>query len=122
MTVTKLMLMALGWICIALGVIGIFLPVMPTTVFLLAAAWCFARSSERLHRKLIEHPHLGPLILAWQAGDGLPRPLRNRILLTLWAGMSGSALLLQDWLIAAILFTIASAVSIYLLRLPCRES
>lgn len=55
-------LLAIGWLSVVLGVIGIFVPVLPTTPFLLLAAACFARSSPRFYRWLVEHPRLGPWI------------------------------------------------------------
>ena len=54
--------LATGWLCVCLGVIGAFLPLMPTTVFLLIAAWDFSRSSERWHRWLREHARFGETI------------------------------------------------------------
>ncbi|KYG64571.1 hypothetical protein AZI85_03945 [Bdellovibrio bacteriovorus] len=69
-----------GWLFLGLGMIGIFLPLLPTTPFLLLTAFCFSRSSERWHRWLINQPHLGPFILDWQL-HGVIRP-RAKILAT----------------------------------------
>ena len=55
-----------GWLSLILGCMGIFLPLLPTTPFILLAAFCFSRSSERLHQWLITHPQMGPLIQDWQ--------------------------------------------------------
>ncbi|MGV3551607.1 YbaN family protein [Rhizobium sp.] len=56
----------IGCLMVALGVIGIFVPLMPTTVFLLAAGWAFAKSSPRLEAWLVHHPRLGPPIRDWR--------------------------------------------------------
>ncbi len=55
-----------GLICMGLGLIGVFLPLLPTVPFMLLAAFCFARSSERLHNWLVSHPRFGPAITDWQ--------------------------------------------------------
>ena len=54
-----------GSICVGLAFLGLFLPLLPTTPFLLLAAFCFSRGSARLHRWLIEHPTMGPMISDW---------------------------------------------------------
>jgi uncharacterized membrane protein YbaN (DUF454 family) len=59
-------LLAAGWLCVALGVIGIILPLMPGTVFLILAAACFTRASPRFERWLLNHPQLGPPVAAWR--------------------------------------------------------
>jgi uncharacterized membrane protein YbaN (DUF454 family) len=63
----------LGWLMVALGVIGALLPVMPTTIFLILAVGCFARSSPRFERKLLEHPRYGPALRAWREQGAVSR-------------------------------------------------
>ena len=59
--------LTLGWVCVGLGAIGVVVPGLPTVVFLLVAVWAFARSSERFHRWLLEHPRFGPPVVDWQS-------------------------------------------------------
>lgn len=71
------LLLAGGLLCLILAVMGIVLPVLPTTPFLLLAAACFARSSERLHAWMLRHPRFGPLLEDWEA-HGAIRPSAKR--------------------------------------------
>ncbi|AHC15420.1 DUF454 family protein [Salinispira pacifica] len=80
----KAMMLILGLIFTAVGVVGVFLPFLPTTPFLLVAAGLFLRSSESLHRKLMNHPKFGPAIRRIQEGKGIS--LRTKILSSLIAG------------------------------------
>lgn len=64
---------ALGWLSLALGFIGVFLPILPTTPFVLLAAYFFSRGSERLHGWLLEHRLFGHLIRDWES-HGVIRP------------------------------------------------
>lgn len=72
-----------GLIALGLGVTGIFVPLLPTVPFLLVAAWCFARSSHRLHRWLLGHSRLGPMIAPFQGGRGMPRRAKVALLITM---------------------------------------
>lgn len=65
--------LALACLCLLLGMIGAVVPLMPTTVFLLMAAACFARSSPRLEARLLAHPRFGPSIQAWRREGAIPR-------------------------------------------------
>jgi len=71
-TMAKYGLFALGTVCVALGIAGMFLPVMPTTIFFIIALWAFSKSSLRAHRWLYEHPKYGPPLQAWHRHKVIP--------------------------------------------------
>jgi len=74
----------LGLACVALGFIGAFVPVLPTTPFLILAAACFARSSRRFEAWLLDHPYFGPLLKQWRERGAIPRKAKRLAL----AGMA----------------------------------
>ena len=76
-TVLRLSLITIGLVCTGLAILGIFLPLLPTVPLLLLAAACFARSSQRIHSWLLEHPRLGPMIRGYLDGQGIP--LKSKI-------------------------------------------
>lgn len=88
---SKLYLTA-GFVSVALGIAGIPLPLLPTTPFLLLAAFCFARGSDRWHQWLLTHPKLSPYILAFREKRGLTRAQKWRIagLLTITLLVTGA--------------------------------
>jgi uncharacterized protein len=63
--VRKFLYILAGYICVGLAFLGLFLPLLPTTPFLLLAAFCFSRGSPRLHKWLLEEPRMGPIIRDW---------------------------------------------------------
>lgn len=111
-----------GWVSFVLGVIGAFLPIMPTVPFMLLAAACFARSSPRFYIWITRHPTFGPPVANYLAGKGLPLKAKIIALVMLWFGIS-SGLLLVNWLwLQLLIFATAVGVSVYLLRLPLAAS
>ena len=73
----RLALLALGWVAVALAVLGVFLPVLPTTPFLLVAAWAFSKSSLGMRTWLYEHPRFGQFLRDWRTDGAIP--LRGKI-------------------------------------------
>jgi uncharacterized membrane protein YbaN (DUF454 family) len=71
-----------GWTALALGAIGVILPLLPTVPFVILAAFCFARSSEKLERRLVEDPRFGPHIRAWREKGAISRRAKKTALLT----------------------------------------
>lgn len=114
-------LLAFGWLNIGLGVLGMVLPVMPTTVFLLIALWAFSKSSLRFHRWLFDHPTLGRTIREWRLHRVIP--LRAKFMA---AAMMTSSLVYvtlfvaQGWALPLILALTLSAVSGFIVSRPSR--
>ena len=115
--------MITGFAAVALGVLGIFLPLLPTVPLLLLALACFARSSERFYSWLVNHARLGPLIQPYLDARGIPRASKYKVLALLWASIILSAALFVElaW-VRALLLVIALAVTFYLVRLPELET
>jgi uncharacterized membrane protein YbaN (DUF454 family) len=109
-------LVVCGTICVGLGILGIFLPLMPTTVFLLMAAACYARSSERFHRRLVEHPVLGPYI---QHRRGLTIRQKTYILTALWVSLGITMVFTAraTWM-RALLVLVGVGVTLHVSRIP----
>lgn len=77
-----------GLICVVLGAIGVVLPILPTTPFLLLAAACFAKTSQRFHSWLLGNPYFGPLIKNWQTERFIEKKAKTRALLLIVATFS----------------------------------
>lgn len=82
-----------GVLSVIIGVIGIFVPVMPTTIFLIIGSWFFVRSSPTLHHKLITHPILGPPLQRFMVSRAMPRRAKITSIVTMWIGAAGSYLI-----------------------------
>lgn len=72
-TLARLVYIAIAWVSFGLGVIGVFVPLMPTTCFMLLAVWAASRGSPRFARWIREHPRFGPTVVAWEGERAIPR-------------------------------------------------
>ena len=113
--------LALGWISVLLGLVGIALPILPTTPFLIVAVWAFSKASPELAEKIRYHPTAGPYIRDWQ--DHGVIPLRAKMLAT--AMMLGAAAVLFFWSsilwVPAVAAGIMAAVGVYIWTRPSRH-
>jgi len=115
-------LLALGWVFVALGLAGALLPVLPTTPFILLAAACFARSSERFYAWLLDNRIFGTLIRDWRDHRAIPRRAR-------WLGIGAIAVFLGSSVVffvthpwaRATLVLVGAALVTFLYRIPNRE-
>lgn len=114
--------LALGFIFTALGIIGAFLPVMPTTVFLLIAAYFFARSSPRFYNQLLNNQQFGPLIRDWRAGRGIPLRAKILAISMIVISITSSILIVTLTAIKLLLAVIGVSVSTYLITRPTKSS
>ena len=86
----KALLIGVGWLALGLGLLGVVLPGLPTTPFVLLAAACFAKASPRLHRRIVGNPLLGPMVRDWEAHRSLPVKVKLIAIgsMTLMVGLS----------------------------------
>lgn len=87
-------LVVTGWCAVGLGTAGMFVPGLPTTVFILIAFYCFSKSSPRVARWLTEHPRLGAVLGPFIADGGLSRTAKSAALTAMWTSILVSAAVL----------------------------
>ncbi len=116
----RYVLFACGCLSVALGVIGIFLPVLPTTPFLLLAAACFARSSKRFYLWLVLHPKLGPWVRDYLDGQGLPLKGKIWALVLMWTSISFSMWIVPLPWVRIFMLVSAVCVTVYILKQKTR--
>jgi len=109
---------ATGIFCVGLAILGAILPILPTTVFLIMATGCFAKSSPRMQRKLLSNKTFGPLINEWQQHRSIPRKAKRIALLTIILSVVWSTYLLQDMMLSLLVVLLVAGPFIFLWRLP----
>lgn len=114
--------LALGYASFALGIVGIVLPVLPTTPFIILAAWCFARSNPALAARLYQHPRFGALLTTWRDQGAIPVRAKVYALLTMAASYAVTVWLSPNPSVPYILAGVMGLVAIYIVTRPSPRS
>ena len=119
--VVRAALVVVGTAALILGVIGIFLPVLPTTPFLLVAAACYARASTRLYEWLLGQPSLGPIVAEWRRSRSLPAGVKTRALVVVAITFGVSIVLIDGVMLRIGLVVIGVVLAAFLYRIPTAQ-
>ena len=116
------LLVAGGVISAILGIVGIFIPILPTTPFLLLAAACFVRSSDKLYNRLLNNRLFGSYIRNYIEGRGLPLKIKVVTIILLWVTIGISIVFVAEHFVLRILLVIiASGVTFHIVRIKTRK-
>ena len=117
------MLLALGWICVALGAIGIAIPGMSTTIFLLTAAWAFSKSSKRFHGWLYNHAVMGPPVRDWHQHRVIPAQAKT-LALSMMAASLAALIYIGDgsWILPGSVALCLMPVAWFIVTRPSRHT
>lgn len=118
----RLLFVALGTLFVLLGIAGAFLPVLPTTPFMLLAAGCYARASTRFYNWLLNNPTFGPTIIEWRRHRSLPWRVKLTAIVMMVATMSISIIFFVPWPeLQAALALFGLLLATYMYRIPSRD-
>lgn len=115
------LLLAAGTISLALGIVGIFVPLLPTTPFLLLAAGCYLRSSRRFYNWLMTNRLFGSYIRNYIEGRGIPLKVKLFIIALLWATIGVSIWLVAQPLVTIVLLIVAAGVTLHIIFIRVRR-
>lgn len=114
----NIIFIALGGLFVSIGVIGIFVPLLPTTIFLLIASYLFMKSSPKLNDNLVNNKYLGPYIKNFQENRGMTKRSKFNAISLLWVSILISAYFFTElFAVRLLLLIIAISVTIYLVKL-----
>ncbi|MFB0710018.1 DUF454 family protein [Buttiauxella noackiae] len=114
----RIILIIIGWLAVVLATLGVVLPLLPTTPFLLLAAWCFARSSPRFHHWLLYRSWFGSYIRHWQDHRALPPGAKPRALIFIVLTFAVSLYLVNILWVRLLLLMMMCALLFFMWRMP----
>lgn len=113
--------LGVGVTALILGILGIFLPILPTTPFILLATACFARSSERFHIFLLGNRITGPIIYEWCMHRSIPRRVKRWVYLMITLSFGSSILIVSALWLKLMLALLAIILTVFIWRIPVRD-
>ncbi|AXW87254.1 hypothetical protein AU509_02900 [Lonsdalea britannica] len=114
----RVTLIVLGWLAVVLATLGVVLPLLPTTPFLLLAAWCFARSSPRFHYWLLHRSWFGGYLRYWQQHRALPPGVKVKAVVVIVVTFAVSIWMVHIPWVRGVLLAIMACLLIFMWRLP----
>ena len=119
----RLFLLSVGWAFVGLGLIGVFVPGLPTTPFLLVALWAFSKTSKKFHDWLYNHPQLGPPICAWNLRGVISIKAKILAITTILSSLFIVILFVtDDWVLPLIVGAFLLPPALFILTRPSRPS
>ncbi len=118
MPMQQTILLIIGWLAIALGTLGVFLPLLPTTPFILLAAWCFSRSSPRFHHWLLHRSWFGPYLRHWQQHRAMPPGAKSRAIAVIIVTFAVSLWLVNITWVRILLLAMLMCLLFFMWRIP----
>ena len=114
----KIILITVGWCCVGMAFIGVFVPGIPTTIFLIVALWAFARSSKKFHSWLLNHKRFGPILQNWESHKVVPRNAKIIMVILQISAVIIFHYSLQNIYLTVLLIITLIFVARYVLSLP----
>lgn len=114
----RYLLITLGWLAVVLATLGVVLPLLPTTPFLLLAAWCFARSSPRFHHWLLHRSPFGRYLRHWQQYRAMPPGAKSRAIIFILVTFAFSLWMVKIFWVRMMLLAILAGLLVFMARLP----
>ena len=116
----KIILLFLGWLCVGLAFVGIFVPGIPTTPFLIVALWAFAQSSKKFHNWLLNHKRFGPMLQNWESHKVVPQKAKILMIILQIFAVIMVQYSINNYLITTMLAVLLFFVARYVLFLPSK--
>ncbi|MFC4404836.1 YbaN family protein [Gracilibacillus xinjiangensis] len=111
-----------GLLSLAVGIVGVILPILPTTPLVILAAFCFGKSSPKLHNWIITNRYFGHYIADYQKGYGVPLRIKLFAILIVWTSVLFTLLIIPLFLVKIFMLIVAISVTIFILTSPLLKS